>query len=352
VKGWRLPLVACASVLVIFAADTFTHSEIAFSVLYVGVILLSARFINARSLLGVTAVCIGLAILSYLVTFRGEFSTIGIANLVISIAAIGVSSFLALQNEAAHTAVRETEDKLRQAQVELAHINRNSTLGELAASISHEVNQPLAAIMTNSEVCLRLLGQDSADRDELRALMADVISSSRRAGEIIQRVRALTKKADLKREPVDVNELLRDSIALIQRESDRRGISLHRDLAETLPPVLGDRIHLQQVIVNLMVNGMEAIESANASLRRLSVRSSQSSAGEIVLTVEDSGIGIPSNDAARVFDAFFTTKPNGMGMGLAICKTIVEAHGGRISAGPGAASGATLQVVLPVYSGR
>ena len=132
-----------------------------------------------------------------------------VTNLLISIPTIGISSFLALQSEVAHKAARGAEDKLRKAQGELAHVSHNSTLGELAASISHEVNQPLAAIMTNSEVCLRLLGQEPADTDELRTLMADVIGSSRRASETIQRVRALSKKADLKREPVDVNELLR-----------------------------------------------------------------------------------------------------------------------------------------------
>jgi C4-dicarboxylate-specific signal transduction histidine kinase len=349
-KSSILPLVAGAAALAIFAVDTSTHSEIAYSVLYVGVILLSVRFLDRRAVLWVTLGLIALATLSYVITAQGKFSTVGISNLLISVVAIGITAYIAIENETVHKAIRSTEDKLRKAEVELAHVNRTATLGELAASISHEVNQPLAAIMTNGEVCLRLLDQDQVDREELRALMADVISSSRRAGEIIQRVRALSKKAALDTKPVDVNDVLREAIALVQREFDGRGISLRSDLANTLPPVLGDRVLLQQVIINLMVNGMEAIESAHDAPRQLWVRSNQNSAGEIVVTVEDSGIGIAPNDTGRVFDAFFTTKPSGMGMGLSICKSIVEAHGGRILAVPNAGSGATFQVTLPRYA--
>jgi PAS domain S-box-containing protein len=247
---------------------------------------------------------------------------------------------------------RRSQENLAKAQSELAHVSRVATLGELTASIAHEVNQPLAAIVTSGEACLRWLGMEVPPLDRVTRGIDRMISDGRRASEVVRRLRALSKKGDLQRVSVSLNEVIEDSISLIQREVGQHHISLGRDLAKVLPDVVGDRIQLQQVIINLLVNAIQAMASVTDRPRELVVRTCLKSKDEILLAVEDSGPGFDPAIEADLFNAFFTTKPNGMGMGLSIGRSIVEAHGGRLWASRNDCGGSTFQFSLPLHPER
>jgi PAS domain S-box-containing protein len=240
------------------------------------------------------------------------------------------------------------ERALRKAQAELAHVTRVTTLGELTASIAHEVNQPLAGVIANAEACLRWLDRDTPDLAAARRSVEWVIDDGNRASEVIRRVRALAKKTDVEKVPLDINTVIREVIALVQRELSSHQVSLRTELAPALPVILGDRVQLQQVIINLVMNGIEAMQTAADGSRELIIRSGQDETHQLFLSVTDCGVGISAENASRLFNAFFTTKSSGMGMGLSICRAIVEAHGGRLSASGNEGPGATFQFVLPL----
>jgi PAS domain S-box-containing protein len=240
---------------------------------------------------------------------------------------------------------REAERALRQAQTELAHVTRVTTVGELTASIVHEVNQPLAAIATNGEAALRFLQRAEPDLQEVHEAIIAMIGDSRRASDVIQRVRALCRKSDLQLEPLDVGELIDDSLLLMQREIRDHRVSLRRDLVPTLPHVLGDRVQLQQVVINLVLNAMEAMASITDRPRDLTIRS-WSDGDQVLVAIQDSGTGIDPDRIDRLFGSFYTTKPGGLGMGLSICRSIIEAHGGKLWASPNVGPGATFQFTL------
>jgi PAS domain S-box-containing protein len=241
------------------------------------------------------------------------------------------------------------EEALRKAQMELAHVTRVTTLGELAASIAHEVNQPLAAVIANAEACLRWLDRETPDLAAARRSAEWVIDDGTRASEVIRRVRALANKADIEKVLLDVNSVVRDVIALVQHELSSHGVSLRTELAATLPMIHGDRVQLQQVIINLVMNGIEAMEPVTDRQRELVIRSGQDETHRVLLSVRDCGVGIAAENANLLFNAFFTTKSSGLGMGLSICRSIVEAHGGRLSASGNEGPGATFQFALPVH---
>jgi PAS domain S-box-containing protein len=240
------------------------------------------------------------------------------------------------------------EQALRKAQAELARVTRVTTLGELTASIAHEVNQPLAGVVANAEACLRWLDRGIPDLDAVRRSVEWVIDDGNRASEVIRRVRALANKADIEKVPLDINDVVSEVIALVQRELISQQVSLQTGFEPALPMILGDRVQLQQVIINLVMNGIEAMQSVTDRPRELVIRSGQDDARRVRMSVTDCGVGISAEHADRVFNSFFSTKPGGMGMGLSICRSIIEAHGGRLWATANVRQGATFQFILPV----
>ena len=219
---------------------------------------------------------------------------------------------------------------LRKSQAEMAHVTRVMTMGELAASIAHEINQPLSAIVNNGGACLRWLAGDSPNLAEAREAAQDIIREGNRAGEVITRIRAFLRKSETEKAPIDINQTIRDVVILMRNEADGKGVALHMELADDLPAILGDRVQLQQVILNLVMNGIEAMTSLADRARELRIRSSKHESDRVLVAVQDSGIGIDGQNLEDIFDAFYTTKPQGMGMGLAISRSIVEDHGGQL----------------------
>jgi C4-dicarboxylate-specific signal transduction histidine kinase len=328
--------------LAIFMIDVPIHVDIAIPVLYVAVVLMSVRLYEARGVLIVSLGCIVLTVLGWALSPGNLLGTTAIANRFLALLAIGATTFLALRDRSAQMA-------LHKAQADLAHVTRVTTLGELTASIAHEVNQPLAAIVTNAEACVRWLDCGTPDLDEVRGAAEWIIKDGNRAGEVIQRVRALVHKTDTQKAPLDINDVVREVIALVQRELFSHRVSLRMQLAPALPAVLADRVQLQQVIINLVMNGIEAMQPVTDRPRELVIRSHEDEAHKVLVTVKDRGVGVPAENVDRLFNAFFTTKSSGMGMGLSICRSIIEAHGGRLSASRNVGPGATFQFALPVH---
>ncbi|HEX6649019.1 MAG TPA: ATP-binding protein, partial [Pyrinomonadaceae bacterium] len=246
--------------------------------------------------------------------------------------------------------LKQANEVLRERQTELAHVTRVMTLGELTASVAHEVNQPLAAIVTNANACLRWLGGAQPNFVEARHAVERIIKDSYRASDVISHVRSLVKKAPPRNDLVDLNEVILEVLALAQTEARRNRVVVKHELAKNLSPVLGDRVQLQQVILNLIMNGLEAISKTGQGERELLISSSKDEADNVIVAVRDSGEGLDPANLERVFDAFFTTKPDGMGMGLAISRTIIESHGGRLWATSNSPRGAVFQFTLPVAS--
>jgi PAS domain S-box-containing protein len=245
---------------------------------------------------------------------------------------------------------RRAEEESRSLREQLVRVGRVTTMGELAASIAHEVNQPLCAIVSNAQAVQRLLAGESFDLSEVREAVQDITEDGQRASAVLSRIRGFLQKTPAEHAPVDVNDLIREVSALMRSEMVKRGVTVKLELAEKLPLVLGRRIQLQQVILNLMVNGADAMDHIPRELRQLVIRSTRDGADTVTIAVKDTGVGIDHIHLDLIFDAFFTTKPSGLGMGLAICKSILSAHGGRIWASPNVGRGTTFQFTLPIGS--
>jgi len=241
---------------------------------------------------------------------------------------------------------RQAEEGLRQAQADLARISRVTTMGELTASLAHEVNQPIAAAVTDANTCLRWLARDHPDLEEARQAASRVVKDATRAAEIITRIRAAFKKGTSERTLVDVNEVIQEMLMLLRSETTRNLVSVRTELAPDLPQIVGDRVQLQQVLMNLMINGIEAMRNVDAP-RELAVKSRHTEDDQLMVSVSDTGSGLPAQQADQIFDAFFTTKPDGTGMGLRISRSIVESHGGRLWTTGNSPRGASFHLTLP-----
>jgi len=457
-----LPVVAATVIAAaIFVVDSITHPEIAVAPLYAAVVLLVIKVLDTRGVLMVAAGCILLAIISVAIHDREGLSLVAIVNLFASIAAISVTTYLALRNQAADralleqahlldvvhdgiivrdmndvvaywnqgaehlygwprdqavgkishqllqtvfpvsldelkanilrtgrwegevlhtrrdgvqltvasrwslqrdhrgdpvatietnndiTARKRAEDALQRTQSELAHVSRITTLGQLVASIAHEVNQPLAAIVANGEAGLRWLSHPTPKSEQTRHAFERIISEGLRASEVIKRLRSLSEKRAAERIPLDINEVINDVLPLVQREAHNNNVSLQIQAAPELPAVIGDRIQLQQVVLNLVMNAIEAMSDVTDRPRCILIRTSLDEDSQVVISVQDTGPGISPEDAGRLFNPFFSTKSYGMGMGLSICRSIVESHDGRIWANQNVDHGATLRFALP-----
>ena len=238
------------------------------------------------------------------------------------------------------------EEALSQANSDLTRVSRMTTMGELTASLSHEINQPMAAAVTDAHTCLRWLMRDPPDLEEAREAASRTIKDTTRAAEIVSRVRQLFKKGTPQRQLVDVNEVIREMVALLRGEAARYSISIRTGLAADLPQVLGDRVQLQQVLMNLMLNSIDAMRDVKGS-RELTINSRPGENEQLEVSVSDSGVGIPPQQVDQIFNAFFTTKPHGTGMGLRISRSIVESHGGRLWVTDNPPRGARFHLALP-----
>ena len=247
----------------------------------------------------------------------------------------------------AEAELRQREARLRDAQLELAHANRVTATGQLAASIAHEVSQPIAATLTNANAARRWLAVEPPDLEEVHQALDRIIRDGGRASDIIGRIRALVRKEPPRSDQLDINEVTLEVIALTRSELRGGGTSLQTQLSDGLPLVLGDRIQLQQVMLNLVLNAVEAMGGVSETARDVAIRTEQDGSGGVLVAVQDSGPGLKSGSLNRLFDPFYTTKPGGMGMGLSICRSIIEAHGGRIWATPNSPQGAVFQFTLP-----
>ena len=243
-----------------------------------------------------------------------------------------------------------SEQRLREAQTESANFSRVTTMGELSASIAHEVNQPLASITTNAKAGVRWLAGDSPNLAEAREAIRRIIRDANRARDVISRMRALFQNGPTTREQLHINESIEEVVMLTQSEVRRSKVTLRTELGAGLPTVMGDRVQLQQVVVNLILNAIEAMSTVENRQRDLAITTQNGEDDEVRVAVRDSGIGFDPPDVERIFDAFHTTKPGGMGMGLAISRSILEAHGGRLWATPNPDFGATFQFILPVQT--
>jgi C4-dicarboxylate-specific signal transduction histidine kinase len=243
---------------------------------------------------------------------------------------------------------KRAEEAYFEAQAEVARMTRMSAMGALAASISHEVNQPLAAVVTNADACMMWLSREPPNLEEARTAVECIAQQGTRASDVVQHIRAMFTKATPERAKVQLNDVIREVVTLVEGAALRNQVLLQTELAAELPATIGDRVQLEQVIVNLMLNGIEAMSNVADRPRRLVIRSQVRDTGDVLVAVEDSGVGIDPKNEKRIFDAFFTTKAQGMGMGLSISHSIVEAHGGRLWASRNRDYGVTMQFTLPV----
>jgi signal transduction histidine kinase len=242
--------------------------------------------------------------------------------------------------------LRRSGEQLHKAQTELAHATRVTTLGELTASIAHEVSQPLAAMSINAMAGLRFLDRENPDLGETRDALRAIIMDGNRADDVIRRVRALAKMNDIQKLPLNINDVIEEVILIFRQEALSHGVSLSQELASALPQVLGDRVQLQQVIMNLLMNGIQATSAVTDRRHELRIRSQEHRPDHILVAVEDTGAGIEPQNVDRLFSTFFTTKPDGLGLGLSICRSIVEQHGGNIWGTRNSGVGSTFQFTL------
>jgi len=341
--AWVLPLTAVALASAIFIADTITELEIAVPVFYTAVVLIAARFCKKRGIVFVGVACIALTLLSDLLMIDGAPSQAGIINTCISLAAIAATTYLAVK-------IEMEKESTFEARTQLAHVARVTTLGGMTANIAHEVNQPLTAVLVNGNACLHWLDAEPPDLYEARKNITNIVRDAHRASEIVVQVRDLTKGQPSASDWLSVNEIILATTVLIDREIRQNQISIQTQLSDDVPPIKGDRVQIQQVLLNLLLNSIEALRSVAIGSRCLLIVSAKSDSNALI-SVHDIGKGFSSSDLNCLFDPFYTSKSDGMGIGLTISRSIVESHGGRIWATPNSPCGAVLHFTLPIDVG-
>jgi signal transduction histidine kinase len=339
IRSAALPLATAMLAIAIFIIDTITPYEISAATFYVVVVLISLRFCRTQGVITISAICVVLTVVSYVLTPDGNFET-GIINTSISLLAIAATTYLAVKSESARVTAE-------QAQAHLAHVVRVTTLGEIAASIAHEVNQPLTAIVTNANACTRWMYAQPPNLERAAASIESIVDDATRASEIINRVRAFATRTELKKTWMEINVVIHDVLALMQTRFRENRISVRTNLSNDLPMIFGDRIQLQQVVLNLLVNAIDAINAVPNDGREIHIISSKPNTCGATITIEDSGVGIDPASVDHLFDAFQSTKSDGMGIGLSICRSIIEAHSGQIWAAPNKPRGAAFCFTLP-----
>lgn len=327
--------------LVILAIDLLTDVDINVSVLYIIVVFMSIRLTDARGVIVVALCCGVLSMVGWYFCPGNTWGTTAIANRLLGFVAVGFATYLGLRDRATHIA-------LQQAWEQLARANRVATMGELTASIAHEIKQPVAAIIMNANTSLRWLDAQPPNLNEVKQSLEKVVRDGRRASDVTDRIRALVKKEPRRVELLNLNDVIGEVLLLSRGELQRNHISVETQLPSEPWPVPGDRIQLQQVLLNLILNGVEAMRETGDSQSRLAITSKNDGSNGVLVTVRDCGKGLSADDLAHMFSAFYTTKPSGMGMGLAISRSIVELHGGRLWATQNEQRGATFHVWLPV----
>lgn len=336
--GSTLRLAAVVALMAaIFVVDTLTELQIAVAVFYVAVVLFSVSFLTPRGVVLLASVCMALTVVSFALTRSGSLE-IGIINCAISLSAIATTTYLALKTKSAEL------DTLV-ARAHLARIARVLTLGELTASIAHEVNQPLTAVVASGNACLHWLDAQPPNLAKAEQAVQRIIRDANRASDVVARVRGLANRAPPRKEPLDIGAAVTEIVALTRRELTKNGILLRTNVADTLPEVVADRVQLQQVLLNLILNAIDSMQSVEE--RHLSIDVDRD-AGQVVFAVSDTGLGFEREKHERLFDAFYSSKSGGMGIGLTISRSIVEAHGGRISAEARPGGGATFRFSVPI----
>jgi two-component system sensor kinase FixL len=247
------------------------------------------------------------------------------------------------------TELKKAKEEAQKRREEMAHLGRVATMGELAASLAHELNQPLTAIMSNAQAALRLTTGDSPDFDEVRDILSDIVADDRRAGQVIQGLRSLFRKGEFERVEVDINDLVQEVVSLIKSEAIIRNVSIETILDKSLPSVVGDKIHLQQVIINFILNASEAMANLDDVPRRIIISTIKADDQTVKVGIRDSGIGINEDNFNQIIEPFYTTKPEGMGMGLSINRSIIDAHFGRLWAENNPDRGSTFYFTLPIH---
>jgi C4-dicarboxylate-specific signal transduction histidine kinase len=332
-----LILIAMAA---IFVADTVTDYAIAAAVFYTAVILVATRMLPTRTVVVLACACVALTLLSFALTQSGAYE-VGVANTAISIVAIGVTTYLSLKLVAAEAAAHETRERL-------LRIARVTSLGELTASIAHEVNQPLAAITASAGACKRWLDQNPPEVANAQRAADRIVEQANRASAVISRVRGMASGKPPQKKRFDLNEVVFEIVGVARDQIDRHDITLRLYLQASLPMVMADRVQAGQIVSNLLVNAIEAIAALPSGKRELEITSSGGGANTVCLAVADTGVGFRPGELEQLFDAFWTTKKDGIGLGLTISRSIVEANGGSIWARPNEEGGAVILFSLPV----
>lgn len=335
-----LQLIAALLAIIVFTLDTVTRLEVAAAAFYTIIILLSVRFCNRRGTIIIAAGCVGLTLLSQMLTPADARSEAGLINTAISILVIISTTYLIVRIEYAERAANEARDQL-------IHAARIAALGELTASIAHEVNQPVAAAGINANSAIRWLEADPPQIENAKTALTRAVAAIARAGDVFHRIRNLARRGLSERIPCNVGEIIRDVLGLIGEEIRKNGIRLKISIDDDTPPIFADRIQIEQVILNLALNAIEELSNQPASRRSLSVAATRDMSGNALVIVTDSGAGFAPDQAEQLFQPFVTTKPKGLGLGLAVARSIIDSHGGRIWAEKVTPEGTIFQFALP-----